>query len=237
MAKQILPVNYQDDIVSENMNGRRRYNMIQNPDGTVSLVDATEYDLVGTNFGAGQINAITQAVNASADASKVIESLDDIGAVTESGFIAGALPLKELNNNLGGFTPIMDETGKITGYKTKIGGADTVFPFSDKKLTLLGTFVGNQTIDISQYYDGDLTSLTEDNFVVNVTNYTIAITKNSSAADHITEGSTVFSISKSFDSSNNSLSLSGLTGIHTWTASSIWRGRATATLTYELYIV
>ncbi len=34
-------------------------------------------------------------------------------------------------NALGGFTPIIDETtGKITGYKTEIGGADTVFPFS-----------------------------------------------------------------------------------------------------------
>ena len=34
-----------------------------------------------------------------------------------------------LNNSLGGFTPIIDSTGKITGYKTKVG-ADTVFPFS-----------------------------------------------------------------------------------------------------------
>lgn len=30
---------------------------------------------------------------------------------------------------MGGFTPIIDSTGKITGYKTKVG-ADTVFPFS-----------------------------------------------------------------------------------------------------------
>lgn len=35
--------------------------------------------------------------------------------------------------NLGGFTPIIDETGKITGYKTSVGGADTVFPFSSGK--------------------------------------------------------------------------------------------------------
>ena len=32
--------------------------------------------------------------------------------------------------NLGGFTPVIDSTGKITGYKTEVG-ADTVFPFSD----------------------------------------------------------------------------------------------------------
>ena len=31
--------------------------------------------------------------------------------------------------NLGGFTPMIDSTGKITGYKTE-AGADTVFPFS-----------------------------------------------------------------------------------------------------------
>lgn len=33
-----------------------------------------------------------------------------------------------VNNSLGGFTPVIDSTGKITGYKTKVG-ADTVFPF------------------------------------------------------------------------------------------------------------
>ena len=38
--------------------------------------------------------------------------------------------LNELNSNLGGFTPVIDEEGKITGYTTTIGGADTVFPFS-----------------------------------------------------------------------------------------------------------
>ena len=38
--------------------------------------------------------------------------------------------ISEQNKNLGGFTPVIDETGKITGYKTSVGGADTVFPFS-----------------------------------------------------------------------------------------------------------
>lgn len=36
-----------------------------------------------------------------------------------------------------------DESGKITGYKTKIGGADTVFPFSSvglNKYSISGTF-------------------------------------------------------------------------------------------------
>ena len=136
MAKQVLPVNYQDDIVSESMNDRRRYNMIQNSDGTVSLVDATEYDLVGTNFGAGQINAITQAVNESADATKIVENAEDCSAVTEEGYIASAKALGQVNRNLEEIPQFIidEETGKITGYTTKNGGADTVFPFSGNGL-------------------------------------------------------------------------------------------------------
>lgn len=40
--------------------------------------------------------------------------------------------LSSVNDSLGGVSQfIVDEsTGKITGYKTEIGGADTVFPFS-----------------------------------------------------------------------------------------------------------
>lgn len=43
--------------------------------------------------------------------------------------------ISSANNNLaqlGGFAPVIDpDTGKITGYTTTIGGADTVFPFSN----------------------------------------------------------------------------------------------------------
>ena len=42
----------------------------------------------------------------------------------------------EQSNLLGGFTPIIDETGQITGYKTSVGGADTVFPFTKNNVKL-----------------------------------------------------------------------------------------------------
>ena len=47
--------------------------------------------------------------------------------------------------DLGGFKPVIDETtGEITGYKTTIGGADTVFPFSSSEVSI--SFVsGNAT--------------------------------------------------------------------------------------------
>lgn len=100
MAKANLPVNFKDDILKENMNGKRRFNMIQNSDGTVSFEDVTDYTQVGSTFGAAQINATNKAVNNAADASKIIDSLETIKANTKSGYIAGALAVKELNSNL-----------------------------------------------------------------------------------------------------------------------------------------
>ena len=34
-----------------------------------------------------------------------------------------------LNNKLAGFEPVLDNAGRMIGYKTDIGGADTVYPF------------------------------------------------------------------------------------------------------------
>ena len=49
-----------------------------------------------------------------------------------------------LGNSLGGFTPIIDEiTGEVTGYKTNVGGADTVFPFSQELGLIDGPLVLN----------------------------------------------------------------------------------------------
>ena len=40
MAKNTVPVNFKDDIMNSSMGGKRRYKMINNSDGTVSLEDA-----------------------------------------------------------------------------------------------------------------------------------------------------------------------------------------------------
>lgn len=100
MAKNILPTNFVDDVIGENMGGKRRYNLIQNSDGTVSLEDVTDYIQVGSNFGAAQVNAINNAVNESVDKSVVIDNLADIEANTTSGKVAGALSVKQLNSKI-----------------------------------------------------------------------------------------------------------------------------------------
>lgn len=106
MAKNVLPVDFQDDILAESMNGRRKYQMITNSDGTVSFVDVTEYTQVGSNFGQAQVNATNEAVNESADKNKIIDDKDDLVANSQAGMMAGALAVKaireELNQNMNG---------------------------------------------------------------------------------------------------------------------------------------
>ena len=100
MAKNVLPVDFQDDILAESMNGRRKYQMITNSDGTVSFVDVTEYTQVGSNFGQAQVNATNEAVNESADKNKIIDDKDDLVANSQAGMIAGALAVKAIREKI-----------------------------------------------------------------------------------------------------------------------------------------
>lgn len=126
MAKANLATNFKDDILNSSMGNKRRYNLIQNDDGTVSLEDVSAYDQVGSEYGAGQVNATNKAVNESADAGKIIDDVDDINAVTEEGYIAGALALKNVNSSLGGLQFGVDADGNYGYIKA---GADSVTPF------------------------------------------------------------------------------------------------------------
>lgn len=132
MAKQTLPVNFKDDILASSMGGKRRYNLIQNDDGTYSLEDATDYTQTGSDFGAGQMNATNKAVNESCDKADVIDDLDDIVANQANGKIAGAKSVKaiseiesaELRNNF----------NTLFGYATRRG----------KQVSITSTFTANQ---------------------------------------------------------------------------------------------
>lgn len=149
MAKSTVPVNFKDDIMNSSMGGKRRYKMIDNSDGTISLEDATTYDQVGSKYGAAQINATNQAVNAAADAGKIIDDLDAINNVTKEGYMAGALALKQVNSNLGGYA-LTTIDGKIAYYKES-EGADSAVPFISKK-TMTPTVLKNFTTNTAWTY-------------------------------------------------------------------------------------
>ncbi len=91
MARPVLPTDFKDDILAESMSGKRRYRIIQNTDGTVSLDDVTDYEQVGSTFGAKQVNDMSSAVN----------SIEDVKAAnncttTEPGFVLDARQGKTL---------------------------------------------------------------------------------------------------------------------------------------------
>lgn len=58
-----LKTDYKDAVYT----GSRKYTQTNNTDGTISLVDATAYSTEGDVFGAADINATNQAVNANSN--------------------------------------------------------------------------------------------------------------------------------------------------------------------------
>lgn len=58
-----LKTTYKDDLLNTSVNEKRKYNMIQNADGTVSFEDVTTYSQIGDSFGAVDINATNKKVN------------------------------------------------------------------------------------------------------------------------------------------------------------------------------
>ena len=62
MADLDLRVDYQDDILDSSVNTKRKYNIIENEDGTKSLEDVSVYTQNGDSFGAADINKTNQAV-------------------------------------------------------------------------------------------------------------------------------------------------------------------------------
>jgi len=58
-----LKTDFINDVLDPSMNGKRRYRLIENPDGTVSFEDVTTYSEIGSVYGAGEINEQNEAIN------------------------------------------------------------------------------------------------------------------------------------------------------------------------------
>lgn len=81
MAINKLPVNFQDDIIDTSVTDKRRYNFIENSDGTKSLEDVTTYLQIGTDYGAKEINAQNQTIN------DLIDSNSNVVKAVEQDFV------------------------------------------------------------------------------------------------------------------------------------------------------
>ena len=160
MAKTTLPTNYVDDVLNGAMDGKRRYREIPNADGTISLEDATTYDQVGSNFGASQLNLMSNNINQSFDSNKMLKTMDEVNAVTQEGYGVDALVVKQVNDSLGGLKFGTDGEGNY-GY---FGDDDVLIPFKGTPtiITASGNGAREQIIDCSGV--ANYQSLTVDNF-------------------------------------------------------------------------
>ena len=83
-----------------------------------------------------RINFLTSATSVDAEDGDnleikvgAIKGITTSTSVTEEGYAADAKTVSELNDSLGGISQFIidEETGKIVGYKTKIGGNDMIY--------------------------------------------------------------------------------------------------------------
>lgn len=69
-----LKTDFKQDIIDTSVNEKRKYRMIENSDGTISLEDETVYMQIGDDFGAEEINNTNGTVNELIDEFSDIES-------------------------------------------------------------------------------------------------------------------------------------------------------------------
>lgn len=88
-----------------------------------------------------------------ADKSKIIDNLDDIAANTQTGYMAGALAVKELNQNLDGAKIIHEGSGADVKYYAQLG-ADTASKklLGSKNLTLFKKALIMDGTNVQRYW-------------------------------------------------------------------------------------
>lgn len=70
-----LKTDYKDDVLDVTQNEKRKYRIINNDDGSVSLEDVTVYLQNGDSFGASEINMINKGVNGVSNALITVENV------------------------------------------------------------------------------------------------------------------------------------------------------------------
>lgn len=80
-----LSTGFKDDVISGD--GLRKYNMIQNSDGTVSFEDVTNYSQIGSSYGAKEVNEERAAINDISN--KIIHQMANVSSVKNLKFARG----------------------------------------------------------------------------------------------------------------------------------------------------
>lgn len=97
-----LPTNFKDDILASSMGNKRKYrlNFADGSTQDVTIDDISTYDQTGSIFGASQINATNGEVNSKIGSDSIVSTSSDLSVLTQSGFVADALIVKQLGKDL-----------------------------------------------------------------------------------------------------------------------------------------
>lgn len=101
--------------------------MINNSDGTVSLVDVTEYEQVGSVFGQAQVNAICSAVNSLTDSVSDAFSEEKAYAVGDYAIYENTLYRFTAEKTAGAWNPVAAIAVKISEELSSLNGNMTDF--------------------------------------------------------------------------------------------------------------
>lgn len=169
MARPVLPTDFKDDVLAESMAGKRRYRIIQNVDGTFSLEDVTQYDQIGSTFGAKQLNDMNEAFN---DLPELKVANND--TTTEPGFVADARVVKTHG----------DEIDELKTLNFKDAGGDSTSQLELKQAVIyicenfvpLGKSGRGRFQCKSGWFDYDIIHAVDDYFSGIINGHTVSVT-------------------------------------------------------------
>jgi hypothetical protein len=141
-----LKENYKDDILDVSQNVKRKYQMENNGDGTVSFTDVTEYTQQGDSFGASDMNAVNSEVN---------EVVNNLGA-------KNMLPNNATTRTINGITFTVNSDGSIGTSGTSTDGIGNfiigqITPQQSGKYILSGCSGGTDNTYFFNFDDGTTT--------------------------------------------------------------------------------
>lgn len=158
-----LKTNYVDDVLDTTKNQLRKYQQIQNDDGTVSFVDVTEYTQVGTSFGAKDINDTNAAIN---DVNGKLAMLD---GSSKLGVANGILTYSQLRK----YGKIVNISFRLTGCSIQYGAVIGTLPEGYRPSTVISIL--GVVFDGSNFHVGTISLLPNGSIFQEIVRATISL--------------------------------------------------------------
>lgn len=160
MEIEKLPVDFVDDVLNTDLSDKRRYNLINNPDGTISLEDVTTYRVIGSDFGAEQVNQTNETINElideSVSTSKNIEKINkEIKEESDKDFI---LVNQKVINFVSGITATLQDNRITADSLADVYFTTDCYEIARKAYITVDTYEGRVVLTAGRPPEGTITA-------------------------------------------------------------------------------